>query len=176
MAECQLPKLNTGVRFPSPAPRRSKVRFAPTSFYARGKKDVIRPLPCSSFPTATRCAAVGGSAALRMRRTPCGCLCWASAWVRRPAGDIAVLRGRVISRVPAKTHAAAGPRGFFWGLYPCAGLPGVRRRPFGKGHPGNPRTAGPSGRRSRCGGPPRCWPWPAAPARPSGCPAAGPAP
>ena len=66
MAECQLPKLNTGVRFPSPAPRRSKVRFAPTSFYARGKKDVIRPLPCSSFPTATRYAglAVGGP--------PCG--------------------------------------------------------------------------------------------------------
>ena len=26
-------------------PRRSKVRFAPTSFYARGKKDVIRPAP-----------------------------------------------------------------------------------------------------------------------------------
>ena len=66
MVECQLPKLNTGVRFPSPAPRRSKVRFAPTSFYARDKKDVIRPLPCSSFPTATRCAglAVGGP--------PCG--------------------------------------------------------------------------------------------------------
>ena len=47
-------------------PRRSKVRFAPTSFYARDKKDVIRLLPCSSFPTATRCAglAVGG--------LPCG--------------------------------------------------------------------------------------------------------
>ena len=46
--------------------RRSKVRFAPTSFYACGKKDAIRPLPCSSFPTATRCAglAVGGP--------PCG--------------------------------------------------------------------------------------------------------
>ena len=37
-------------------PRRSKVRFAPTSFYAYGKKDVIRPLPCSSFPNRTRCA------------------------------------------------------------------------------------------------------------------------
>ncbi len=32
MAECQLPKLNTRVRFPSPAPRRSKVRFAPAFF------------------------------------------------------------------------------------------------------------------------------------------------
>ena len=54
------------VRIPPSAPRRSKVRFAPTSFYACGKKDVIRPLPCSSFPTATRCAglAVGGP--------PCG--------------------------------------------------------------------------------------------------------
>ena len=30
------------VRVPPPAPRRSKVRFAPTSFYARGKKDIIR--------------------------------------------------------------------------------------------------------------------------------------
>ena len=38
------------VRFPPPAPRRSKVRFAPTPFYACGKKDAIRPLPCSSFP------------------------------------------------------------------------------------------------------------------------------
>ena len=66
MAVPQLPKLVAWVRFPSPAPRRSKVRFAPTSFYARGKKDVIRPLPCSSFPTATRYAglAVGGP--------PCG--------------------------------------------------------------------------------------------------------
>ena len=56
----------TRVRIPPAAPRRSKVRFAPTSFYACGKKDVIRPLPCSSFPTATRCAglAVGGP--------PCG--------------------------------------------------------------------------------------------------------
>ena len=52
----------TWVRIPPSPPRRSKVRFAPTSFYAYGKKDVIRPLPCSSFPTATRCAglAVGG--------------------------------------------------------------------------------------------------------------------
>ena len=59
------------VRLPSAAPRRSKVRFAPTSFYACGKKDVIRPLPCSSFPTATRCAglAVGGP--------PCGRLLYA---------------------------------------------------------------------------------------------------
>ena len=55
-----------GVRVPSGVPRRSKVRFAPASFYACGKKDVIRSLPCSSFPTATRCAglAVGGP--------PCG--------------------------------------------------------------------------------------------------------
>ena len=55
-----------GVQIPPSPPRRSKVRFAPTSFYARGKKDVIRPLPCSSFPTATRYAelAVGGP--------PCG--------------------------------------------------------------------------------------------------------
>ena len=59
------------VRIPPSAPRRSKVRFAPTSFYACGKKDVIRPLPCSSFPTATRCAglAVGGP--------PCGRLLYA---------------------------------------------------------------------------------------------------
>ena len=55
-----------GVRVPSGVPRRSKVRFAPASFYACGKKDVIRSLPCSPFPTATRCAglAVGGP--------PCG--------------------------------------------------------------------------------------------------------
>ena len=56
----------SGYLFCQRFPRRSKVRFAPASFYACGKKDVIRPLPCSSFPTATRCAglAVGGP--------PCG--------------------------------------------------------------------------------------------------------
>ena len=35
---------------------RSKVRFALASFYAQGKKDIIRPLPYFPFPTATRCA------------------------------------------------------------------------------------------------------------------------
>ena len=54
MAECQLPKLNTRVRFPSPAPqRRSKVRFAPTPFYSFRKNGIIRPLPCAFFPNAT---------------------------------------------------------------------------------------------------------------------------
>ena len=43
------------VRVPSGAPRRSKVRFAPTTFYTCGKKVVIRPLPCSSSPNRTRC-------------------------------------------------------------------------------------------------------------------------
>ena len=42
------------------------------SFIPLEQKNVIRPLPCSSFPTAIRCAAVGGFAALRMRRPPCG--------------------------------------------------------------------------------------------------------
>ena len=41
----------------SPVPSRpGTVRFAPTSFSACGKKDAIRTLPCSSFPTATRFA------------------------------------------------------------------------------------------------------------------------
>ena len=31
-------------------------RFAPTFFYSCGTKNVIRPLPCSSFPNRTRCA------------------------------------------------------------------------------------------------------------------------
>ena len=51
-----LVRKNMRVRAPPPVPRRSKVRFAPTSFCAYGKKDVIRPLPCSSFPNRTRCA------------------------------------------------------------------------------------------------------------------------
>ena len=42
------------VRVRLPAPRGRKVRFATTSFYAHGKKDVIRPLPCSSFPNHNR--------------------------------------------------------------------------------------------------------------------------
>ena len=48
-------------------PRRSKVRFAPTSFYVWGKKDIICPLPCSSFPNRNRCAGLrfGIAASLR---------------------------------------------------------------------------------------------------------------
>ena len=49
--------------------RRSKVRFAPTSFYACGKKDVIRSLPCSSPPNRTRLPA-GGHAASPRRAGP----------------------------------------------------------------------------------------------------------
>ena len=44
------------VRVPPSAPRRSKVRFAPVFFLPAAKKDAIRTLPCSSFPTATRFA------------------------------------------------------------------------------------------------------------------------
>ena len=33
----------------------------------------VHSLHCVSSPNKTRCAAVGSSAALRMRRTPCGC-------------------------------------------------------------------------------------------------------
>ena len=44
----------------------SKSALRPRLFMPMAKKDVIRPLPCSSFPTAPRCAglAVGGP--------PCG--------------------------------------------------------------------------------------------------------
>ena len=42
--------------FPRSFQARGTVRFAPTSFSACGKKDAIRTLPCSSFPTATRFA------------------------------------------------------------------------------------------------------------------------
>ena len=44
----------SGYLFCQHNPRRSKVRFAPTSFYTYGKKDVIRPLPCSSLPNRNR--------------------------------------------------------------------------------------------------------------------------
>ena len=37
------------VQVPLSPPRRSKVRFAPASFFACGRKEAIRPLPCSSF-------------------------------------------------------------------------------------------------------------------------------
>ena len=52
------------VRVPPPAPRRGKVRFAPTFFISIETKNVIRPLPCSSVSNRTRC-------------------CWASVWGRR---------------------------------------------------------------------------------------------
>ena len=44
-----------------------KVRFATTSFYAYGKKDVIRSLPCSSFPNRTRSAELRFGAAASRR-------------------------------------------------------------------------------------------------------------
>ena len=44
-----------------------KVRFATTSFYAYSKKDVIRPLPCSSFPNRTRSAGLRFGAAASRR-------------------------------------------------------------------------------------------------------------
>ena len=61
-----------GVRVSSLAPRRSKVRFAPTSFYACGTKRrrVIRPLPGSSSPTATHCAGLAVGSALRAALFP----------------------------------------------------------------------------------------------------------
>ena len=51
-------------RFAAVSPAKSALR--PRSFLPLPEKNVIRPLPCSSFPTATRCAglAVGG--------LPCG--------------------------------------------------------------------------------------------------------
>ena len=62
------------VRVPLPAPRRSKVRFAPTSFCACGKKDVIRPLPCSSFsakgPARLACSLASALTTARCRYQP----------------------------------------------------------------------------------------------------------
>ena len=55
-----------GVRVSPLGQRRSKVRFAPASFYAWGTKDAIRPLPCPSFPTSIRCAG------LAVGVPPCG--------------------------------------------------------------------------------------------------------
>ena len=97
MAERQLPKLNTRVRFPSPAPRRSKVRFAPT-FFVYGK-NVIRPLPCSSVSNRTRC-------------------CWASVWGRRFAAVLPFYTEISLLTVPSKrkekTSAESRCLSSFW--------------------------------------------------------------
>ena len=57
--------------FPRSFQARGTVRFAPTSFSACGKKDAIRTLPCSSFPTATRFAGsqLAGRPSLRSLKT-----------------------------------------------------------------------------------------------------------
>ena len=44
----------------------AKSALRPRSFLPLAEKNVIRPLPCSSFPTATRCAG------LAVGRPPCG--------------------------------------------------------------------------------------------------------
>ena len=43
MAECQLPKLNTGVRFPSPAPKRKDIRKDVLSFWGPPPKGRLHP-------------------------------------------------------------------------------------------------------------------------------------
>ena len=55
-----------------PAPRRSKVRFAPASFYACSGKGVLRPPPYSSSPGRDRCARSRSGAALRAAFFHCG--------------------------------------------------------------------------------------------------------
>ena len=49
MAECQLPKLNTRVRFPSPAPKRKDIRKDVLSFWVPPPKGRLHPsgLKCS---------------------------------------------------------------------------------------------------------------------------------
>ena len=93
------------VRVRSPAPRGRKVRFATTSFYACSKKVVIRPLPCSSVPTATRFAglAVGGPPCGRLFYKHQGALIfllllskpdplrWAPVWCRSMGGYFSFL-------------------------------------------------------------------------------------
>ena len=48
--------LRLRVSFLSTLPTSEQSPLCSDVFYAYGKKDVIRPLPCSSFPPATRCA------------------------------------------------------------------------------------------------------------------------
>ena len=56
MAECQLPKLNTRVRFPSPAPARRKRRIACDEFFHFIPKLIAYSLCCSSLQNRTRFA------------------------------------------------------------------------------------------------------------------------
>ena len=72
MAECQLPKLNTRVRFPSPAPRRSKRHIACSDFFKSGLSHFASP----PFQTAT---APLGRALVRLRSSPSPCP-WAAAF------------------------------------------------------------------------------------------------
>ena len=60
---------------------RTRPRQLRTALSARGSAGAGG----SSLPTATHCAAVGGCAALRMRRAPCG-YCAGLAVGGRPAG------------------------------------------------------------------------------------------
>ena len=77
--ERQLPKLHRWVRLPLAAPRRSKVRFAPTFFYSCGTKECHSPAPLLllSKPNPLR---------------------WASVWFwKRPFHEIAYLSNCCVS-------------------------------------------------------------------------------
>ena len=52
MVECQLPKLNTGVRFPSPAPRRSKRHIACSDLFYKSEQAHSAAPPFQIEPAA----------------------------------------------------------------------------------------------------------------------------
>ena len=84
-ASARWSRLHTPVETGTPPRRRSKLR----SLHFRGQPPAGREnyvsLRCSSSSHRKRCAAVGGFAALRMRRTPCGCFAglWWEPWARQ---------------------------------------------------------------------------------------------
>ena len=123
------------VQIPPSAPARRKRQIACDELFPFRAKLIARSFCCSSLPTMTRSAAVGGFAALWMRPAPCG-YCAGLAVGCRPAGGI--LHGRENIDFDRPFQPAASVRslaaGFFLsGQTHRASLP----HPAPEGRPGN---------------------------------------
>ena len=80
-----------------------ELRRLPNRVPARGGAAFEAAIRFASAPTTRCCAAVGGSAALRMRHTPCGCR---SADLVEVQTNFRLLRHSTMRRASAMPHSA----------------------------------------------------------------------
>ena len=103
------------VQIPPSAPARRKRHIACDEFFPFRTKLIARSFCCSSLPTATRSAAVGGFAALRMGPAPCGYCAGLAVGCRRCAAVLFRARARIFLTTQGKRKTRLTPCLSFWG-------------------------------------------------------------